>query len=221
MTINVYLKALVKGTIHTVKSPLATFLLTGLKRQNGVPGRTYLGLLKNVLDFQLNPLEMESVLDEINKRRPCRFLVFGLGYDSVVWTRFNKGGETIFLEDNRKWISKIGSRYKNVKTIQVKYATLRHQWRELLQNEPELQMQLPKEVTRFGWDVVLVDGPAGAFDNEPGRMQSIYAASKLVAREGVVFVHDVDRQIEDVYTNRYLDENRMLFRRSRLRCYQF
>jgi hypothetical protein len=37
-------------------------------------------------------------------------------------------------------------------------------------------------------------------------MSSIYEAARLVAPGGVVFVHDVEREVENAYVERYLGE---------------
>jgi 23S rRNA G2069 N7-methylase RlmK/C1962 C5-methylase RlmI len=65
------------------------------------------------------------------------------------------------------------------------------------------------------WDVIVIDGPAGHDNHEkytgreaPGRMKSIYMASKLVAPGGFVFVHDCDRLVEQQYAARYLGNER-------------
>ena len=64
--------------------------------------------------------------------------------------------------------------------------------------------------------MIVVDGPAGHDDHEkytgreaPGRMKSIYMASRMVAPGGAVFVHDCDRLVEQQYANRYLGSHRI------------
>ena len=63
-----------------------------------------------------------------------------------------------------------------------------------------LQMDLPAEVTSTVWDCIFVDSPVGTTDKKPGRMQSIFTASSFALDHTDVFVHDVDRTVEDVYT---------------------
>ena len=65
-------------------------------------------------------------------------------------------------------------------------------------------MKLPDYIKNTVWDVVFVDGPRGYNDKVPGRMQSIYAASKLKARH--VLVHDCDREVEETYFKQYLGQ---------------
>ena len=56
----------------------------------------------------------------------------------------------------------------------------------------------------------------------PGRMQSIYMASKLARENGNtdVFVHDCDRQIENAYANRFLGQENLACEVERLRHYR-
>ena len=73
----------------------------------------------------------------------------------------------------------------------MEYGTKKSEWISLLHSADKLELDLPEEVTSRRWDVIVVDGPAGHDNHEkftgneaPGRMKSIYAASKLVARVG-------------------------------------
>ncbi len=65
-------------------------------------------------------------------------------------------------------------------------------------------MNLPGNIENVSWDIIIVDAPGGWNDQLPGRMKSIYAASRLVSDIGDVFVHDCNRTIEDVYTRTFL-----------------
>jgi hypothetical protein len=85
-------------------------------------------------------------------------------------------------------------------------------------------MDLPVEVGSRRWDVILVDGPTGHKDGQPGRMKSIYAASTLVAPGGCVFVHDCERPAEQAFASRYLGDDRLYIEakgRAMLRGYAF
>ena len=128
------------------------------------------------------------------------FLVFGTGLDSNIWRLANKDGLTIFLEDNIKWINDDDDVYK------ITYSTKLTQADELLleyQNNitKNLEIDLPDIVKNIKWDIILVDAPAGNKDHFPGRMQSIYAASKLRNKKTEVLVHDCDRYVEDIFSN--------------------
>ena len=63
-------------------------------------------------------MSVGAVLDSV---KPCNFLVFGLGEDASVWKEINKGGRTVFLEDDKEWIGKfIG---KDLEIYPVEYNT--------------------------------------------------------------------------------------------------
>ena len=157
-------------------------------------------------------------------RPGCSLLVFGCGNDSVFWEKINRNGTTAFLEDDPEWLELARSRLTTGQAYPVRYGTRLSEWQSLLDSPEKLELELPAEISSRRWDVVLVDGPAGYTDDSPGRMKSIYAASRLVAPGGCVFVHDCDRPAERHYAARYL-ENRRLFvearGRSVLNGYQF
>lgn len=168
---------------------------------------------------QLWLVELLPIVRAIKSRPGGGLLVFGCGNDSVFWERINRGGETVFLEDSPRWQEEIQARLKASPVHLVEYGTRMSDWESLLDRPDRLELALPAPVTSRRWDVVLVDGPAGYPDFEefhgkeaPGRMKSIYAASKLVAPGGCVFVHDCERLIEQRYAARYLGEHRRFVR---------
>ncbi|HEX7786880.1 MAG TPA: hypothetical protein VF653_11730 [Methylomirabilota bacterium] len=167
--------------------------------------------------IQLWPDELRTIIGAIHRRRPCRLLVFGLGRDSLLWARANRGGTTIFLEDDRAWYEK---RHRTLTAFQVDYRTTRTQWRELLDSPERLAMRLPDEVEHQRWDVLLVDGPAGFSDSSPGRMKSIALALRLAGTPADVFVHDCDRPVEQAYCDRFLKPQNLLTQVGRLRHYR-
>ena len=81
---------------------------------------------------------------------------------------------------------------------------------------------LPDEVLSLAWDVILVDAPQGFRHSTPGRMKSIYTAAVLGRRatDVEVLVHDCDRTVERVYSDRFLGPDRMLSQIDRLRHYR-
>ena len=93
--------------------------------------------------------------------------------------------------------------------VDVTYDTDIGEWEDLLGTEDILAesmiSQLPNSAISTPFDVILIDGPRGNGPDQPGRMTSISAASKLIRDDGygVVFVDDIDRMVERVYS-RYL-----------------
>ncbi|KAK7274617.1 hypothetical protein RIF29_15713 [Crotalaria pallida] len=174
----------------------------------------------------------------LEKKSPCNFLVFGLGYDSLMWASLNYGGRTIFLEENKSWIDKIQQDFPSLESYHVVYDTKLHQADELMKigieefdckkvTDPRLsKCQLthkgfPSEVYDIEWDVIMVDAPTGYFDEAPGRMSAIYTAG-LIARnreqgETDVFVHDVDRKVEDTFSKVFLCQGYLREQEGRIR----
>ncbi len=167
--------------------------------------------------IQMELPELRAVIAAIRARPGCSLLVFGCGNDSILWERANGEGETVFLEDDTAWADRIRPKLASARIYPVEYGTTLSEWRSLLKSPDRLQLALPEAVSAHRWDVILVDGPAGYDDYEkygarvsPGRMKSIYMASRLVAPGGMVFVHDCERAVERSYAARYLGANRQV-----------
>ncbi|KAK7401490.1 hypothetical protein VNO78_13016 [Psophocarpus tetragonolobus] len=160
----------------------------------------------------------------LQKKSPCNFLVFGLGHDSLMWTSLNYGGRTVFLEEDKSWIDQIQHKIPSLESYHVMYDTQVHQADELMKtgmqgdcqkvSDPRLSQcplahkGFPSEVYDIDWDVIMVDAPTGYFDEAPGRMSAIYTAG-LIARnkehgDTDVFVHDVNRKVEDQFSKAFL-----------------
>jgi glucuronoxylan 4-O-methyltransferase len=156
------------------------------------------------LHIQMGVSELFEITGAITP--PVRFLVFGLGNDSVFWHSKNKDGRTVFIEDDPSWHATITQRHPFLETYLVNYGTRRTEWAQLLNSPEKLTIDLPPSITNTAWDVILVDAPAGYEDRSPGRMKSIYMASVLVKNGGDVFVHDAERDIEREYASKYMGD---------------
>ena len=164
----------------------------------------YLKSLRKKLGVQLRPEELNVIIKVLEKKTPCNFLIFGLGKDTPLWNRVNKKGRTVFLENMKEWFDKVIEKNPKTEVYMVKYTTKRRSWKKLLKNKKKLFLKLPKEIIETKWDVILVDAPRGWKDDQPGRMQSIYMASKLIKKKGHIFVHDCWREVEAVYSDKFL-----------------
>ncbi len=185
-----------------------------------------LKLRKQQEGIQLRPAELIKIFHAIRKFDQCKMLVFGLGNDSPFWCRANSKGRTAFLEDFQPWFDKITTKYPDIEAYPVSYPLNITQWREVLDQPERLAVELPAEVPLDHWDVILVDGPRGhQFKKEiPGRMSSIYTASKLVGKKGYVFVHDAERIVENAYAQHYLGKKHFVEKvrgRALLHIYRF
>ncbi len=155
------------------------------------------------LSFQLDVPELKEVLSEVNP--PMNFLVFGLGNDSVFWNEVNKGGRTVFLEDIAGWFENVKKKHPELEAYLVHYDTVLSDWESLIDNQHKLKMNdIPAELRAVEWDVILVDGPMQYKPDKPGRMKSIYEASRLIKPGGHVFVHDAHSDTNTAYSRKYL-----------------
>ena len=177
---------------------------------------------------QLSEQEYLYITETISSKIPGNFLIFSVGKDSGLWMDINAEGKTVFLEDNPEWLQWAKSTYQGMEAYLVKYDTQRKQWQDLLNRQREgencLSMELPESIISTEWDFIFVDAPAGYLDETPGRMKSIYTAAKLAFTSRTnhtdVFVHDCDREVEDMYTNYFLHQDNLVSQLDRLRHYK-
>lgn len=183
------------------------------------------GVAPGVLaEVQLTANEMRPIVDALRERPGASLLVFGCGNDSPFWESVNAGGTTSFLENDPAWAETARKELRAAKVHLVAYDTVQAQWWRLLYRPASLAMTLPDEIRTRQWDVIFIDGPAGYRADMPGRMQSIYEASRLVAKGGVIFLHDAERRAERAYAMRYFREGRLVVEatgRATLRGYAF
>jgi hypothetical protein len=118
-------------------------------------------------------------------------LIFGLGNDSDYYAACNRG-HTYFVENNLNWCNK----FKHLNVHHYVYKT------KVKEGIAPLIIDLPL-YDKF-WDVVLIDGPTGYGEEEPGRTQPIYSVSQMVVQH--LFVDDYDRKLERECCDAYLGE---------------
>lgn len=153
--------------------------------------------------------EYRYLYQTIGAAAPCELLVFGVGRDSSLWIEANRDGVTVFLEHHRSWIERARREIPDLTIQRVEYTTRRWQWWWQLWRPERLFLNLPADLLETDWDVIFVDAPGGDRWKRPGRMQSIYTAAALAKNAAGtcdVLVHDCDRRVERVYTDRFLGE---------------
>jgi glucuronoxylan 4-O-methyltransferase len=170
---------------------------------------------------QLSISEYSALAKMIESKRPCNLLIFGLGNDSSFWLKLNQGGKTVFIEDNKQWFDAITKKVSVNNAVLVNYNSTRKDYLTLLKQPEQLEIGLPSHILNTKWDIIFVDGPSGYNDNTPGRMKSIYTASKLAYLSGntYVFVHDCDRKVEKLYCDSFLSDPNMVNSIEKLRVY--
>lgn len=192
--------------------------------------------LRSILHYATSHVVPQQSLSEISVtfnvlkslNRPCNFLVFGLGHDSLMWASLNPRGTTLFLEEDPKWVQTVLKDAPELRAHTVHYRTQLREADELLswyRSEPSCSPakatlrgnercrlalhNLPDEVYETEWDLVMIDAPRGYFAEAPGRMAAIFSMSVMARNRkgsGVthVFLHDVDRKVEKVYAEEFL-----------------
>ncbi|KAL2903682.1 putative methyltransferase At1g27930 [Bienertia sinuspersici] len=181
---------------------------------------------------KITPQQTRKEIDEsfkvLQSLGSCNFLVFGLGYDSLMWASLNPNGTTLFLEESPEWVKTVlkDAPFLHAKT--VSYKTQRREAPQLLKtykDEPDCRPDrafvkgnrhcklaldnLPNEVYDTEWDVIMIDAPRGFDPSHPGRMAAIFSAA-VMARERKspgnthVFLHDVERTVESTFAKEFL-----------------
>jgi uncharacterized protein (TIGR01627 family) len=173
--------------------------------------------------------EIRISFDILKTKSPCNFLVFGLGYDSLMWDSFNPGGTTIFLEEDPKWLASVTKDNPSLQAHVIRYRTQLQQSDDLLKSYAKDSIcwpskslvikgndrcklaltGLPDVVYDTEWDLIMIDAPRGWYAEAPGRMGAIYSAAVMARNRkgsGVtnVFLHDVDRKVEKMYAEKFL-----------------
>lgn len=181
------------------------------------PSSFNIALMKRFNGILLSTEQLKIIAASVRRKTPCNFLVFGLGNDSLFWSGLNRSGLTVFIEDNKAWFEKITGRSNAIKAFLIRYDTQRKDWRKFLEDASLLNTALPDNVEKEKWDIILVDGPSGWKDYQPGRMKSIFLASRLIGKSGDIFVHDCDREVEDAFCSQFLGkDNLRMENRSRI-----
>ncbi|XP_022725568.1 glucuronoxylan 4-O-methyltransferase 1-like [Durio zibethinus] len=184
--------------------------------------------------------EISVTAKVLEKKSPCNFLVFGLGHDSFMWSSLNYGGRTVFLEEDEAWIEQIRRRFPMLESYHVTYDSKVNQAESLMDvgrgpectavGDPKYSMcqlalkGLPSEVYEIKWDLIMVDAPTGHYEEAPGRMTAIYTAGMMARNreegETDVFVHDVNRVVEDKFSMAFLCQGYMKKQEGRLRHFR-
>nr|KJB40026.1 hypothetical protein B456_007G042800 [Gossypium raimondii] len=159
----------------------------------------------------------------------------------MVLSKLVTRGITVFLEDDPLKISEIKADFNGTRIYNVKYQIAAKKAYNLLKHarknpacSPTINLlnqsscklalrNLPEDVYKLKWDVVVVDGPIGDTPEAPGRMPTIYTAGMLARTDGIgkktttdVVVHDVHRTIEKWFSWEFFCEQNLVSARGKL-----
>ncbi|XP_039011563.1 glucuronoxylan 4-O-methyltransferase 1-like [Hibiscus syriacus] len=195
--------------------------------------------LKTSTASALTPKEFMVLSKIITRKAPCNLLVFGHQSQYVNLSSINAGGITVFLEDDPHKTSEIKADFNGTRVYNVKYQAPAKKAYDLLKHargnpacSPATNMMyqstcklalrnLPEEIYKLKWDVVVVDGPTEDSLDAQGRMSTIYTAGMLArgAETGKttdVVVHDVHRTIEKWFSWEFLCEQNLVSAKGKL-----
>ncbi|KAF3574677.1 hypothetical protein F2Q69_00060567 [Brassica cretica] len=236
---------IVRSTLTTSQQHQTPEETTRSKGCAGACNKLPRSLAQALIHYSTSVITPQQTLKEIvvssrvlEKKSPCNFLVFGLGHDSLMWSSLNYGGRTVFLEEDEAWIKQIKRRFPMLESYHVSYDSKVNQADNLIEvgkgpectaiGDPRYSMcqlalkGLPAEIYETSWDLIMVDAPTGYYDEAPGRMTAIYTAGMMArnrerAGETHVFVHDVNREVEDKFSKAFLCEGYIKKQEGRLR----
>lgn len=185
-------------------------------KSDGECGTDYLHVIANVepkpiLEFPqlLWIAAITNTYGSAGPQHTPQMLVWGLGHDSKIWHAANCKGRTAFVEENDDWIREVKGLYPYLEIHQFSEYKATVGSADSFFNEPWL-LDMPTPVQQECWDVVLVDAPMGYLAHQYGRMEAAYWTMQMAVRcansrgrDVVVFMHDVEREVESAVVERY------------------
>lgn len=142
--------------------------------------------------------QIEWIVRMAGNRLDGEVLIFGAGDDAMIWSKLYR---VTFLEDK-------GTRYRrlfenqNVNAYLVNYPTRVYRWKQELDNRT--LNTLPPEIKKQRFDTVIIAGPNGRRAADPGRVCPILHSQDLLKENGVIFVFDIHRTLEQNVTKAIL-----------------
>lgn len=162
--------------------------------------------------------EYLQLMTYVRDHAPQRLLIWGLGYDSVIYNRLNQGGTTMFLEPDANWIQALAQTSEGKKLNVVPFDASRLNstaatFPSFLQEPHRAELAELKDQC---WETTLVDSPLGWSNELPGRAVPIFTAvtdAQKCQQSGAyhnkkevsVWVHDCLRSLEDTVSKKFTE----------------
>lgn len=165
--------------------------------------------IEDLCKFTLSPNQMSlkeymKICEVIKEKSPCNILVYGLGNDSFLYHFINKNGYTLFIEDNKEWIEKIGEKYGY---LNYEYFNFPTTVGKSLFTKFSSTISTPF-INQKDWDIIIVDGPSGYDKDNPGTEIPIKESAnhfKSSSKNIDVFIHDINRVLENSACNKFFE----------------
>jgi hypothetical protein len=151
-----------------------------------------------------------DIVEEIQKPNK-KVLVFGLGYDSKIWYYANNEKNIWFLESNKEYI--------NLNPYIEKKYIIHHEFTNInvvksftLTPSDIEKYPIPQELLKNApYDIILIDGPTGYNNLQPGRLLPFYWSSKYLSNQNTIFyIDDTERKLETYCFNKYFNNVKIL-----------
>lgn len=177
-------------------------------------------ILSNEIPFYSNKIQLaKEVIYDIKKNNMSNenVLVFGLGYDSKMW--FHQNNKTYFIESNDKYIklNKDIIPQENIIKYDYKNVTVKNSYK---MNIDDMKLyKIPTKILQLApFKIILIDGPPGYNDEQPGRLIPIYWTRYLSNENTLIYVDDSSRKLETYAINKFFNNNPKIIFNSRLKC---
>lgn len=163
-------------------------------------------------------ISKEVIYDVIkNNRTNDNVLVFGLGYDSKMW--YHQNNNTYFIENNEEYINLNKDIIPQENIIQYDYKNLTVK-NSFNMNFNDMNIyKIPTKILQLApFKIILIDGPAGYNDEQPGRLIPMFWTRYLSDENTLIYVDDSSRKLETYAINKFFNNNPKKIFNSRLKC---
>lgn len=182
--------------------------------------------MKNIDDYlkkinnpdQMSISERKYIYETIHGN--CKnLLVWGVGIDTELWHECCDN--TVFVEHNVEWINKVRQMYSHHDLSILHgefhmFDTIESCKTAITSNDVEKYDVYINggNIDDVTWDAVIIDGPSGYYQvNEYYRPGSAYTTTNLSLTEKAdVFLHDVNRPVEELIIENILSEFNEIYR---------
>jgi hypothetical protein len=149
------------------------------------------------------------IKDIFNELKPTtKMLVFGLGYDSLMWY-FGNNENTYFIENKQEYID-LNKNISMNNIIKYDYADLTVEKSFKLTDEDLDKYPFPDKLKTLGkFDIIIIDGPEGYNPTKtPGRILPIYWSYKFLSdKNTLIYIDDSNRDLEKHCIQKYFKNN--------------